>query len=54
MYVHRPSFNGLKWYVLVTEKKSRMSETIEKIECTSREDAYRTYRYWMKQLGRGF
>lgn len=53
MHVHKPINAGNGWVVLITAEKSPFSEVLERIQCSSREAAWQTYRYVKKQKGEG-
>ena len=53
MHVHKPVRGGKDWVVTVSESISPLSDTIERIEFSSREAAWQGYRQIMKELGRG-
>lgn len=53
MYVRKPIGGANGWVVIIAESISPLSKVIERIECSSREEAWQTYRRVMKELGRG-
>lgn len=53
MHVHKPIHIFRQWVVKVSESKSPLSPVIERLEFSTREEAYQAYRQIQKERGKG-